>query len=112
MRTTSVTLSLRHNDHCKRLSDPSSPSIYHLETYLPFTEAVKLPLGNANVRPPSDKKEPVKVIVKENLFRWVNWDITKHSADYEKQDYRTIHFPVDVPADGEAKVTYTAKYTW
>ena len=58
------------------------------------------------------KKEAVKVIVKENLYRWVNWEITASSDKYEKQDYRTIHFPVQVPADGEKKVTYTVKYTW
>jgi hypothetical protein len=58
------------------------------------------------------KKEPVKVIVKENLFRWTNWEITKSSDKYEKQDYRTIHIPVDVPVDGEKTVTYSVKYTW
>ena len=58
------------------------------------------------------KKEAVKVIVKENLFRWTNWEITHSSDKYEKQDYRTIHIPVEVPADGTKKVTYTVKYTW
>jgi hypothetical protein len=58
------------------------------------------------------KKEAVKVLVRENLFRWVNWEITKKSQDFEKQDYRTIHFPIEVPAGGEQKVTYTVKYTW
>jgi hypothetical protein len=54
----------------------------------------------------------VKVIVKENLLRWTNWEITKSSDKYEKQDYRTIHIPVDVPVDGEKTVTYSVKYTW
>jgi hypothetical protein len=63
------------------------------------------------------KSTPVKVLIRENLFRWVNWQITQKSADYEKVDSRTIHFPVDVPAadgdkSGEATVTYTVKYTW
>jgi hypothetical protein len=58
------------------------------------------------------KKEAAKVLVRENLFRWTNWEITKKSQDFEKQDYRTIHFPIEVPAGGEQKVTYTVKYTW
>ena len=58
------------------------------------------------------KTEPVRVVVKENLYRWVNWEITASSDKWEKQDFRTIHIPVDVPPDGEKKVTYTVKYTW
>jgi hypothetical protein len=58
------------------------------------------------------KTEPVQVLVRESLFRWVNWEITKSSDKWEKQDYRTIHFPIDVPAGGEKTVTYTVKYTW
>jgi AIPR protein len=48
----------RDNEHCKRLKDPSSPSLFHLEAFLPFTEAVKLEKGNANLRPPSERKKP------------------------------------------------------
>jgi hypothetical protein len=70
-----------------------------------LTESFEIKLRN-------HKKEPVHVIVKENLFRWVNWDITQSSDKWEKQDYRTIHIPVDVPVDGEKTVTYTVKYTW
>ena len=58
------------------------------------------------------KKEAVKVLVRENLFRWTNWEITKKSQDFEKVDYRTIHFPIEVPAGGEQVVTYSVKYTW
>ena len=38
--------------------------------------------------------------------------LTAASDKHEKQDSRTIHIPVDVPADGEKTVTYTVKYTW
>jgi hypothetical protein len=58
------------------------------------------------------KAEPVKVIIRENLFRWTQWEITEHSDKFEKIDARTIHFEVTVPADGEKTVTYTAKYSW
>lgn len=58
------------------------------------------------------KDEPVKVLVKENLFRWVNWKITEKTHDFEKVDARTIHFPVTVAKDGEVTVRYTVQYTW
>ncbi len=70
-----------------------------------ITESFEIKLRN-------HKKEPVKVIVKENLFRWTSWEITDSSDKYEKQDYRTIHIPVEVPPNGEKKLTYTVKYTW
>jgi hypothetical protein len=70
-----------------------------------MTESFEIALRN-------HKKEPVSVIVKENLFRWFNWEITQSSDKWGKQDYRTIHIPVQVAPDGEKKVTYTVKYTW
>ncbi|MCB9855730.1 MAG: DUF4139 domain-containing protein [Phycisphaerales bacterium] len=53
-----------------------------------------------------------KVIVREALYRWSDWEITRKSDNFEKIDSRTIHFPVIVPADGEKTVTYTVRYTW
>jgi AIPR protein len=38
----------------RRLKDPANTAIFHFETYLPFSEAVKLERGNANVRPPKE----------------------------------------------------------
>ena len=58
------------------------------------------------------KDEPADVIVREVLYRWVNWEIEEKSQDYEQVDSRTIHFPVTVPANGEKKVTYKVHYTW
>jgi hypothetical protein len=58
------------------------------------------------------KEEPVDVVVKENLFRWVNWEIVESSHDWDQLDARTIHFPVKVPADGEVKLSYRVRYTW
>jgi hypothetical protein len=69
-----------------------------------ITESLEIKLRN-------HKKEDVHVLVRENLFRWVNWEITRSSDKWEKQDARTIHFPVDVPAGGEKTVTYTVIYT-
>lgn len=58
------------------------------------------------------KEEAVRVLVKESLYRWSGWTITASNTPHEKLDSRTVHFPVDVPADGEKKVTYTVTYTW
>ncbi len=58
------------------------------------------------------KTEPVTVLVKENLYRWLNWKITARTHDYEKQDSRTIHFPIHLAKDGQATVRYTVHYSW
>jgi hypothetical protein len=56
--------------------------------------------------------EAVTVVVKENLYRWSTWSVTRKTHDFEKQDARTIHFPVRIAAKGEAVVRYTVRYTW
>jgi hypothetical protein len=70
-----------------------------------ITEAFEITIRN-------HKQEAAHVIIKENLLRWTNWEITQSTDKWEKQDYRTIHIPVDVPAGGEKKVRYCVKYTW
>jgi hypothetical protein len=56
--------------------------------------------------------EAVTVVVKENLYRWSTWSVTRKTHDFEKQDARTIQFPVRIAAKGEAVVRYTVRYTW
>ena len=58
------------------------------------------------------KTEPVKVLAKENLYRWVNWEIKEKSHKFDKTDARTIEFPVELKPDEEQTITYTVKYTW
>jgi hypothetical protein len=70
-----------------------------------ITEEIEVKLRNR-------KDEPVRVVVKENLYRWVNWKITASTHAFEKQDARTIHIPVTVPADKEVVVRYSVRYTW
>jgi len=54
----------RDNEHCKRLKDPKKEgALFHLEAWLPFSEAAKLERGNANVRPPSESKKPFRAMV-------------------------------------------------
>jgi hypothetical protein len=54
----------------------------------------------------------ITVLVKENLYRWTNWEIKHATQDYQKEDARTIYFPVAVAKDGEATVRYRVRYTW
>jgi hypothetical protein len=67
-------------DFGRRLKDPANTSIFHFETYLPFSEAVKLDRGNANVRPPKDNhpfKEMIKSVEESpELFHLKNRGIT------------------------------------
>lgn len=58
------------------------------------------------------KEETARVIVREHLYRWSNWEITRANEEWEKQDSRTIHFPLEIPPDGEQIVRYTVRYTW
>jgi len=70
-----------------------------------MTEEIEVRLRN-------QKKERVEVMVKENLYRWVNWNITSKSHDYRKDDARTVVFPVTIAPGAEAVVRYTVQYTW
>jgi hypothetical protein len=70
-----------------------------------ITEQIEVKIRNR-------KEQAVRVIVKESLYRWVNWRIVASTHAFEKQDARTIHLPVTVGADEEAIVRYTVRYTW
>ena len=58
------------------------------------------------------KQEPVDVLVRETLFRWSKNDVVESTHRYERDDARTVHFPVTIPADGETVVRYKVRYTW
>jgi hypothetical protein len=70
-----------------------------------IVESFKIELSNA-------KKAPQKLVVQEHLYRWTNWTIEKKSDEFTKKDARTIHFEVELPAEGKKTVEYTVKYTW
>ncbi len=70
-----------------------------------MTEEIEVKVRN-------QKKEAVTVMVKENLYRWTNWQITSKSQDYRKDDARTVTFPVKIAAGAEAVVRYSVTYTW
>lgn len=64
------------------------------------------------IRVRNQKAEPVEVLVRESLYRWSNWRILESSQRHERKDAATVEFPVRVPKEGEAVVTYRVRYTW
>jgi hypothetical protein len=56
------------------------------------------------------RKEDTTVSVVEHF--WADWRITAKSADFVKKDAHTGEFIVNVPKDGEVKVTYTVRTRW
>jgi len=55
---------------------------------------------------------PQSVVVREHLYRWTQWNIVQSSTKYEKRNADTIDFKLDVPANGDAKLSYTVQYQW
>jgi len=58
------------------------------------------------------KKDAATVVVREYLYRWSSWEVAAKNHAFEKRDAQTIDFPLDIAANGEAKVTYTVHYHW
>lgn len=58
------------------------------------------------------KEQEVEVLVKEHLYRWANWEITRSSHPYERADAATVHYPLKVPANGRITMNYTVRYRW
>jgi hypothetical protein len=60
----------------------------------------------------NQKAQPVTVNVVEHLYRGDNWDIREKTIAFTKLDSHTLQFPIQVPAKGEAILTYSVRYTW
>lgn len=75
------------------------------ESGLGMSETVQVRLRNAGASTQA-------IRVREHLYRWTQWDITRPSQPFEKRDGDTIEFVVDVPAEGEAVVSYRVDYRW
>ncbi|MHB1456268.1 MAG: DUF4139 domain-containing protein [Armatimonadota bacterium] len=56
------------------------------------------------------KDSPVSILVVDHHFG--DWKITTSSHKAFKKDASSLEIPVDVPKDGETKVTYTIRTTW
>jgi len=56
------------------------------------------------------KDEDVEVRVVEHLFRWREWEIVQESAEHTQLDQGTVEWRLNLPADGQAILTYTVRY--
>ena len=56
------------------------------------------------------KDAPVSIAVIDHHFG--DWKVTTSSHKAFKKDASTLEIPVEVPKDGEVKVTYTVRTTW
>ena len=52
------------------------------------------------------------MLVRETLYRWTTNQIVETTHEYQREDARTVHFPVTIAPDGEAAVRYRVRYTW
>jgi hypothetical protein len=53
-----------------------------------------------------------EVVVRDYFYRWTGWEILNTTQKGDKRDAQTMDFKVLIPADGEAKVRYTVRYSW
>lgn len=60
----------------------------------------------------NQKNTVQRVVVRENLYRWRTWTMTKTSAPFLKLNSNTVEWTIDVPAEGSREVEYTVTYTW
>lgn len=70
-----------------------------------MTESFAITLKNA-------KDADAVVVVVEPVPRWSDWQIVESSVPAKKRDAQRAEFEVKVPAGGEARLTYTARYRW
>ncbi|HET9624612.1 MAG TPA: hypothetical protein VFP84_24765, partial [Kofleriaceae bacterium] len=60
----------------------------------------------------STRPRPVDVVVREHLYRGLNWTLAYQSAPAAKEGPQQIALRTTVPANGRAKVLYVVVYTW
>jgi len=56
------------------------------------------------------KKEKITVYIIEHLYG--DWQLLSESQSHIMKDAFTIEYPVSVPKDGKATITYTVQYKW
>ena len=70
-----------------------------------MTESFAVTVRNA-------KPVAATVLVVEPVPRWSAWEIVDSSVPAKKRDAHRAEFEVAVPANGETRLTYTARYRW
>lgn len=57
-------------------------------------------------------EDAARVRVREHLYRWPRWRISDAAPAHVPHDRDSIDFLVEVPANGEAAVSYRVHYQW
>lgn len=70
-----------------------------------MSETIELSIRN-------QKREAVKLVAREHLYRWSDWKITEQSHDYERLDAGTIEFPLTLEPESETVIRYSVRYDW
>ena len=70
-----------------------------------MTESFAITLRNA-------RDADATVVVVEPIPRWSDWRIAESSVPANKRDAHHAEFEVTVPAGGETRLTYAARYRW
>jgi len=92
---------------CATFRDPRDNGISHAEACLPFYEITKLKRGNANVRPPEQKRRPyqamLKTVEKEpDHFHLMNRGITYICTDLSLDSNKKT-LTITIPNDSDLK---------
>jgi hypothetical protein len=105
MKTQKIELYFEDPDQVSVVRDPKLEDVYHVQTFLSFKEINKLKRGNANVRPPEQKRKPFKAMKETveyapNTFQLKNRGITYicNNVEVDKKNNKLI---VEIP-DGIA----------
>lgn len=95
-----IVLKLVDAAHCKVIADPSNPDITHIEALVSFEEAAKLVRGNANVRPPAEKK-PFKAMLNTIEFAPRSFHLCNRGITYitSKTEYDPANLTLTLPSD-------------
>src|ERR1700761_24154 len=106
MKTSKVELNVTDPSFCQLMKDPYQKHT-HLETFLSFEEVAKLKRGNANVRPPEQKKKPFKAMLQTveqtpELFNIKNRGIYYICTD-AFFDVKTNKLTVTIPESSELR---------
>ena len=64
------------------------------------------------IRLRNHKDDNVEVVVLENMYRALNWDIQGSSHGWTKSEGHQAEWKLPVPARGETVLTFTVHYTW
>jgi len=77
----------------------------HNERQRTMRETIEITLKNRS-------EKPVEIVVRENVWRWMNWEIREANFEFDKTDAQTIEFTIGLEADEEKELTFEVHYSY